>query len=84
MQLTGTVTLDDETMEDLKSQIREEVLKGIKKSGLYLEEVESICRTVNLTLMLIYYQKHLTVLLVEQIFSQFLLIVTKESFRSSK
>lgn len=34
------VILDDETMEDLKSQIRKEVMKDIEKSGLYLEEVE--------------------------------------------
>jgi len=39
MELKGTVTLDDETMEALQKDVREEVLAEIKKDGLHLNEV---------------------------------------------
>lgn len=39
MELKGTVTLDEESMDSLREEIREEVMENIKKNGLYQEEV---------------------------------------------
>lgn len=39
MELKGTVTLDEESMEALREEIREEVMENIKQDGLYQEEV---------------------------------------------
>lgn len=38
-ELKGTVTLDSESMEALRKEIREEVIKEMEKDGLYLPEV---------------------------------------------
>ena len=40
MELKGSITLDEETMDSLREEIREEVMADIEKSDLYLEEVE--------------------------------------------
>ena len=40
MELKGTVTLDEETMEELREQIREEVIEDIKNKGNYSSEIE--------------------------------------------
>lgn len=39
MELKGQVILDDETVEELKSQIRKEVISEIKKEGNYTNEI---------------------------------------------
>lgn len=44
MELKGTVTLDAETMNSLREEIREEVLQEIKEKGLYFSEVEKYLR----------------------------------------
>lgn len=44
MELKGTVTLDAETMNSLREEIREEVLQEIKEKGLHLIEVERYLR----------------------------------------
>lgn len=40
MELKGTVTLDEKTMEELREHIREEVINDIKEGGNYFEEIE--------------------------------------------
>lgn len=44
MELTGKIILDDTTINELRNQIREEVIEDIKKNGLYLSEAEEILR----------------------------------------
>lgn len=40
MELKGQIILDDETMDNLKDEIREEVIEDIRKSGNYSHEIE--------------------------------------------
>lgn len=40
MELKGQVILDEETMNNLKSQIRQEVINDIKEDGNYSSEIE--------------------------------------------
>ena len=40
MELKGTVTLDEKTMEELREHIREEVINDIKEGGNYFNEIE--------------------------------------------
>lgn len=40
MELTGTVTLDQKSMDDLKYQIRQEVIEDIRLNGNYPSEIE--------------------------------------------
>lgn len=41
MKLTGEVILDDTTMEDLKEEVRKEVIEEIKENGNYKDEIET-------------------------------------------
>lgn len=47
MELKGQVILDDETMEKLKEQIREEVINEIKEDGNYSYEIEKYMNGCN-------------------------------------
>ena len=40
MELKRQIILDDETMDNLKDEIREEVIEDIRKSGNYSHEIE--------------------------------------------
>lgn len=40
MELKGTITLDEDTMEKLREQIREEVIEDIKNNGNYSAEIK--------------------------------------------
>lgn len=40
MELKGTITLDEETIEELREKIREEVIEDIKNNGNYFSEIE--------------------------------------------
>lgn len=59
MKLKGQVILDDDTMNSLKEQIREEVVNEIKENGSYFREAlaymvecdfENYMRLINLTI----------------------------------
>lgn len=47
MELKGQVILDDETMDKLKKQIREEVINEIKEDGNYSSEIEEYMNSCN-------------------------------------
>lgn len=47
MELKGHVILDEETMEKLKSQIRQEVINDIKEDGNYSSEIEEYLNDFN-------------------------------------
>lgn len=47
MELRGTVTLDDDTMDNLTEQIREEVIEDIKNNGNYSYEIEKYLKDCN-------------------------------------
>lgn len=47
MELKGQVILDDETMDKLKEQIREEVINDIKENGNYSSEIEEYMNDCN-------------------------------------
>lgn len=47
MELKGTVTLDEETMEGLREKIREEVIEDIKNNGNYSSEIEKYLNDCN-------------------------------------
>lgn len=47
MELKGQVILDEETMEKLKSQIRQEVINEIKEEGNYSSEIEEYLNNCN-------------------------------------
>ena len=47
MELKGQVILDEETMEKLKSQIRQEVINEIKEDGNYSSEIEEYLNDCN-------------------------------------
>lgn len=47
MELKGQVILDDETMDKLKEQVREEVINEIKEYGNYSSEIEEYMNSCN-------------------------------------
>lgn len=47
MELKGTVTLDEETMEEFREKIREEVIEDIKNNGNYFSEIEKYLNDCN-------------------------------------
>lgn len=47
MELRGTVMLDDDTMDNLTEQIREEVIEDIKNNGNYSYEIEKYLKDCN-------------------------------------
>lgn len=47
IQLTGKIELDEESIEKLRSEIREEVVNEISKDGLIHEEVTKYLKTCN-------------------------------------
>lgn len=47
MELKGIVTLDEETMEELREKIREEVIEDIKDSGNYSSEIREYLEDCN-------------------------------------
>ena len=40
MELKGKVILDEESMDELKDQLRQDIVKEIKEEGLYSSEIE--------------------------------------------
>lgn len=47
MELKGLVILDEETMENLKDQVRQEVIDEIKQDGNYSSEIEEYLNDCN-------------------------------------
>lgn len=47
MKLKGQIILDDETMDNLKDEIRKEVIEDIRESGNYLHEIERYMNDCN-------------------------------------
>ncbi len=47
LKLTGEVILDNESMEELKEKIREEVINDIKENGNYFSEIERYLNDCN-------------------------------------
>lgn len=47
LKLSGEVILDDETMEELKEKVRQEVINDIQKDGLSYEEAVRFLREID-------------------------------------
>lgn len=47
MELKGQIILDDETMDNLKDEIRKEVVEDIRESGNYSHEIERYMNDCN-------------------------------------
>ena len=47
MELKGTVTLDEETLDALKEDIRKEVIEEIRKDGNYSNEIKIFLEDCN-------------------------------------
>lgn len=48
MELTGKVILDEDTMDMLKEEVREEVIEDIKNNGNYSSEIETYLNDCNI------------------------------------